>query len=246
MLFLERQGSLPCRRTPSGRHIPRGHQLPFRKGCLRAAFFVCRPRVQRAALRRRPPVVEAEEEIAQRPAAAERPPPLRAVVRAVVEEVAALAQRAEVPKAAVAGGVVEVGGGEHGAGRAQRHGFHEVGPAGGAVAPIASGAGALVEPAVVGQAAQGRLVGPAAALAAPAGAVEAHALAQLSPLRRIERAQLAADRHAANLGTSEADVNRPRSPFRSGAARSGSDLPAPEKQPIQASRERPCGPAHRR
>jgi len=117
------------------------------------------------------------------------------VVRAVVQHVAALAKGAQVAPAVVGRVAVQMRGGEHHAGGAEPHRIDQIGPACGPAAPVAPGSHVGVEPAAVGQAAQPGEVRPGAALAAAAGALEAHAGAELAPVRRIERAQLGADRH---------------------------------------------------
>ena len=71
--------------------------------------------------------VNAQEQIANGPAAPIGDPPLRAVVRPVVQHVAALAERPPVPPLVVGGVAVEVRGGEHDAGGAQPGRLDQVG-----------------------------------------------------------------------------------------------------------------------
>lgn len=153
-------------------------------------------------------IVRAQEEVADGPATPEGPPALGAVVGAVMQEVAALAQRPEVPEAVVGRVMVEVGRGEDRARRADEDGLHEVRPAGRAVPRVPPGAGSWVVPPPVGKAAQHMLMGPAAALAAAASPAEPHLGAQLAPVRWIEGAELRADRHAGILAETGGSVNR--------------------------------------
>src|SRR5690242_19633109 len=107
-----------------------------------------------------------------------------------MHQVTALAEAAQIPQPVVGGVVVEMCGGEHDpAGVLPRH-LLEVGPTRGSAAPVPPGATIRVEPAPVGQAAEGAPMRPATALAGAAPALEPHPPAQLPPMRRIERTQL--------------------------------------------------------
>ena len=74
--------------------------------------------------------------------------------------------------------------------------FYQVRPSRHSPAAISPRCRLLIEPASVWQAADEDQVGPAATLASSSCAIEADMVAQLAPVWRIERPQLAADWHA--------------------------------------------------
>jgi hypothetical protein len=117
------------------------------------------------------------------------------MVGAIVDQVAALTEAAEVTEAVVGRIVIEVRGGEHDARRPQPHHLLEVGPAGEAAALVAPGGSLGIEPSPVRQAPHGGAVRPAAALAHAMGALEADAPTELAPVRGVETAELSPDRH---------------------------------------------------
>jgi len=94
----------------------------------------------------------------------------RQMMRPVVQQMAALAERPQIAGAVVARVVVQVGGGKHHAADAS-----------------------------VRQAAQHRAMRRTALLASPARALEPHGAADRRPVRRIERTQMRADGHASSL-----------------------------------------------
>jgi hypothetical protein len=100
--------------------------------------------------------------------------------------------------------VIEMGCGKNDAGLPYLGYFLDTGPAGGATVAIAPGLKSGIEPASVRQNADDSAMRPPAALANAAGTLEAHVLAELRPVDRVEPAHLSPDRHY-----------RPRSPHRS-------------------------------
>ena len=132
-----------------------------------------------------------------RPTPAEGQPPLGLMVGPIVEEVTALAQRPEVSETAVAGGAVEVGGGEHGANRAQRHGLQRSGQRAGRLRPS-------------------RQVAERLSNQRPPRRQRSVALwsrpqrSQRPPVRRVEGTEFSADWHIAILATPSASENLER------------------------------------
>ena len=110
------------------------------------------------------------------------------MVRAVVEHVAALAKTAQVAQPVVGRIMIEVGGGEHDAGRPQPRYVFQVGPSGDATAPVPPGGLCRIEPPSVRQAAHDGTMWPAAALAPAAGTLEANAAAEVAPMCGIQTA----------------------------------------------------------
>ena len=116
-------------------------------------------------------------------------------MRHVVQHVAALAQAAEVAQPVVGRVAVKVRGGEHDAGGTQAGSLDQIRPATGLAPAITPSVRRLVEPTSVGQAAEPDQVRAPAGLAAAVGALESDMSAQLAPVRRIEAAEIATDRH---------------------------------------------------
>jgi hypothetical protein len=107
-------------------------------------------------------------------------PPLRKVMRAIVGQVAALTEAAQVAQAVVARIVIQVRGGQHDARRPHHRHLFEVGPAGGPAAPISPRVLRRIVPSPVRQAAHGSTMRPAATLAYAVGALEADAPTELA------------------------------------------------------------------
>lgn len=136
-------------------------------------------------------LVRPEKQVADRPTAQVVLAALGEMVGAIVAQVAALAEAAQVGQAAVRGVVVEMGGGEDDTGAPQRCLGRRLraGPAA-AVAPDRA-----VLPPSVSHAGDGLAVGAAACLTAPAGTAEADQATDLRPVDRVEPAQGGADGH---------------------------------------------------
>ena len=121
--------------------------------------------------------VGAKEQVSGRPTPPVSDPALVEVVRAVVQEVAALAQAPQIGEPVVGRVVVQVGRGQHHAGDAQPRRFQQGGPARRSAAPVAPRRGRLVKPAPVGQHANLQQMRTVAPLATSTGALEADAAA---------------------------------------------------------------------
>ena len=109
-------------------------------------------------------------------------------MRPVVQQVAALAEGPQVGEPVVGGIAIEMGGGEHDAGGAQPDGLDLVGPTGGPAPAVPPGLCGLIKPASIRQAAQPGQMQPSAALALSSRLLEAHTVAQLTPVPGIEGA----------------------------------------------------------
>src|SRR5271163_237112 len=118
------------------------------------------------------------------------------MVRAIVDQVAALAQALEIAQPIIARVMIEVRRSQDHAGLTDLRRFHEIGPSGGSTATVAPGVTGGVEPASIGQTANGETMWPAASLARAGGALEAHAPADLQPVAGIEPSHLRFDRHS--------------------------------------------------
>ena len=139
--------------------------------------------------------IRTKEKIAERaPQQVGDAPPCQ-MVRAVVDQGAALAKASEVTRPIVCWVVIEVRRGKNDTRVPDAGCLLEVRPAGGPTAAIAPGARGGVIPAAVGQAANCRSVRPPACLTAAAGALEPYLPADLWPVDRVEPAQLRLDRH---------------------------------------------------
>lgn len=139
--------------------------------------------------------IRPEEKVADRETPPVGDPTLCQVMRPIVQHVAALAERTEVPQPVVGRVAVQVRGREHDARLPIPGRLDEIRPPGCSPTAIAPRGCPLVEPASVRQAADQSEMRPPAALAHTCGALEADAPAQLAPVRRIKRPQFAADRH---------------------------------------------------
>jgi hypothetical protein len=104
------------------------------------------------------------------------------MVRSIVQHVAALAKRAQIPKPIVGRVAVEVGRREHDA-RCPKSGcLHEIGPPCRPPTPIAPCRCLLVEPSPVWQAAEANEMWPPATLATALSGLEADLPAQRAPI----------------------------------------------------------------
>jgi hypothetical protein len=112
------------------------------------------------------------------------------MVRSIVQQVAALAERAQILEPIVRRIAVEMGGCEHDARRPKPGCFHKIGPTSRPPSAIPPRRLLLVEPSPVCQAAEADEMGPAATLAPALSALEADVTAQLAPVWGIERSQL--------------------------------------------------------
>ena len=117
------------------------------------------------------------------------------MVRAVVDHVTALAQAPEVAQPVVARVIIEVRRREHDAGVADLRRFDEIGPTRGPTSAVTPGVTGGIEPAAVGQTANGHAMRPTASLAHAGGALEPHPPADLRPIARIKLPHLRPDRH---------------------------------------------------
>jgi hypothetical protein len=131
------------------------------------------------------------------------------MVRSVVAQVAALTEATQVAQPVVGRIVVQVCGGEHHARRTQPRHLLEVGPAGGAAAPVAPCLPRRIKPPPVRQAAHGGPVRSAAALAyAPA--------ARSKRMRRLSSCQWAGYRPRRSRRIGIASPPSPRPPAATG------------------------------
>ena len=117
------------------------------------------------------------------------------MVRAVVDQVAALTEALEIARPVVARIVIEVGGGQDDASPSYPCHLLDIGPGGGSAMVVTPSMTGGVEPASIRQTANICPMRPAAALANPAGTLEARMPAGLRPVDRIEPAQFRSDRH---------------------------------------------------
>ena len=139
--------------------------------------------------------IRTKQQIAERAPQQIRDPPPCEVVRAVVDQMATLAETSEVTWPIVRWVVIEVRRRKNDTRMPDAGCLLEVRPAGGPTAAIAPGARGGVIPAAVGQAANCRPVRPPACLTAAAGALEPYLPADLWPVDRVEPAQLRLNRH---------------------------------------------------
>jgi hypothetical protein len=139
--------------------------------------------------------VSTEEEVTNSPAPPVGDATLNEMVRPIVQQMAALAQRMKIAQTVVRGVMVEVSSSKHHPSGAVPRCVEQIGPSSGSVTAVTPGAAKLVIPTAIRQAAQSHLVGPATSFTATLRSSEAYACAQFSPVRRIERAQLAANWH---------------------------------------------------
>jgi hypothetical protein len=139
--------------------------------------------------------VRTKEEIAEGTAQEVGDPALRQMMRAVVDQMTALAQAAQVGGPIVARIVIEMGGGEHDTGVPYPGCLDDIGPVRRAPALITPSMFIGIKPAAVGKTADGFAVRPTAFLAQAARPLEPHMAAELRPVDRIEPAHLSSDRH---------------------------------------------------
>ena len=116
-------------------------------------------------------------------------------MRTIVDHVTALTEAAQIAQAVVGRIVIQVRGSEHDARCPHPHDLFKVGPMGDAAMSVTPCSPCRIEPPSVRQAAQCGAVRPAASLAQAAGPLEADAPAEFGPMRGIQAAQLASDRH---------------------------------------------------
>jgi len=131
--------------------------------------------------------IRPEEKVADRETPPVGDPTLCQVMRPIVQHVAALAERTEVPQPVVGRVTVQVRGREHDARLPIPGRLDEIRPPGCSPTAIAPRGCPFVEPPPIRQATnEGEMRAPAA-LAHTPGALEADAPTQLAPVRRIER-----------------------------------------------------------
>lgn len=112
-----------------------------------------------------------------------------------MQQVAALAEAAQVAQPVICGIVIQMRRGENNPRRALPCQLFEVRPATGAATAVAPGLLLRVEPSAVRQATDGRAVGTAAALTNSAGALEADPPTEVTPMGGIEGSELASNWH---------------------------------------------------
>jgi hypothetical protein len=111
------------------------------------------------------------------------------MVRAVVDQVAPLAEAFQVAQPVVARIMIEMRGGEDDTGLPHLHGFLEIWPAGWPTAAASPRMSCRIEPAAIRQASDGLTMRPAAAFTGAPRPLEADAPANLPPVDRIEPSQ---------------------------------------------------------
>src|SRR5690242_1339625 len=114
---------------------------------------------------------------------------------AVVDQMAALAERPQIAGAAIAWIVVEMGGGQDHPPDAHCRIVDDVRPSRWSAAIISPKASLVIEPAAVGELSDPLTMWPATLLAAASGAAEADRGADLRPVDGIEPTEFGADRH---------------------------------------------------
>jgi len=117
------------------------------------------------------------------------------MMRAIVDQMAALAKALEVAQPIVAGVMIEMCCGQNDAGLPHMHGLLDVRPSRRASTAALPGAASRVEPPAVRQASNSFAVRPATSFADAAGALEADASTELWPVDWIVPSQLRFDRH---------------------------------------------------
>jgi len=139
------------------------------------------------------------------------PPPLPAMLGCIVDHVAALTERLEVRRRAIARIMIEVRAGEDDIGHPDRcqhePGLHRNTPA--PIRPPAADIG--IPPASVAEMDDAAQMRPAAPLALGTGAIEPDRLRQLQPIDRVKPAVLGADRHDDSMSQSRPERKRIRS-----------------------------------
>src|SRR5271166_4181543 len=117
------------------------------------------------------------------------------MMRAIVDQMAALAKALEVAQPIVAGVMIEMCCGQNDAGLPHMHGLLDVRPSRRASTAASPGAASGVEPPAVRQASNSFAVRPATSFADAAGALEADASTEFWPVDWIVPSQLRFDRH---------------------------------------------------
>jgi hypothetical protein len=140
-----------------------------------------------------------EEQVTQCTAEQISDPPLRQMAGTVVDHVAALTKTAQVTQPVVGRIMIKVRSGKHDMSCSQPHHLFQVGPTSAAPALVAPCAPCLIVPSPVRQAAHSGAMRPAAALAYAGCSLEANAPAELTPMSRIQAAQLSPDRHGLQM-----------------------------------------------
>jgi hypothetical protein len=134
-----------------------------------------------------------EKQVADCPPSPVGDPMLCQMVRLIVQHVAALAERAQVPQPIVCRITVQVCCCEHDAGDPKPSCLHKIGPAGRASSAIPPCRRLFVEPAPVRKDAEEGEMWSATTLAFSSSAREADVVAQLAPVWGIERSKLGSD-----------------------------------------------------
>jgi hypothetical protein len=117
------------------------------------------------------------------------------MVRAIVDNVTALAQALEVTPPVIARVVIEVCCGEDDVGLPHPRRFYEIGPAARTTATISPDVMGGIEPTPVRQTANAHTVGSAACLTDPGGPLEPDTPADLPPVDRVKSSHFRFDRH---------------------------------------------------
>src|SRR5882762_5526441 len=117
------------------------------------------------------------------------------MVRAIVDQVAALAQALEIAPTVIARVMIEVRRGQDHASSPHLCRLLEIGPSGRPAAAVAPRVTGGVEPTAIRQTAYSHAMWPAASLAHASGALEPHAPADLWPIAGVEPPHFRLDRH---------------------------------------------------
>jgi hypothetical protein len=149
----------------------------------------------RCFLQERTRGIETKEQITDRTPQQIRDLPACHVMRAILDEVAALTEALEVPHPIIARVMVKVCCRKNDPRLAQMDSLHEIRPAREPAMVVSPGLSVAVEPAAIRQAPDYLAVWPAASFANAACPTKAHASADVRPVAWIEPTEFGLDRH---------------------------------------------------